>query len=56
MTTADEERNKAFVLEAFDTLFNLIGVTTPRRSGSGRPITSSTARTSSRDETACSGS
>jgi hypothetical protein len=52
MGTAAEERNKAFVLEAFDTLANRRDYAAAQRFG--RLTTSSTARTSRRAETACS--
>ena len=48
MSDSNAEKNKALVLEAFDTLFNKRD--TRQQSGSGLPITFNTALISSRDE------
>ena len=52
MSDSNAEKNKAIVLEAFDTLFNKRDYTV--RSDFGRPTTFNTAPISSRDETGSS--
>ena len=52
MNQTIQEKNKALVLEAFDTLFNKRDYAAAERIG--RPTTSSTARTSNRAAMDCS--